>query len=98
MTISAQMRLGDGLGELGERPGTVRLFVASAPGAVVFGESVNLVRGTWVSVALAPDAPANAAPTFDATNIIQLGIEVATGSDDQAYRPATLLLDNITWE
>ena len=97
--LSAQVKLGSGLNTDSGNPGGAKLYVKSAQGFVFAdGGWVNLAAGDWTKISLIADTPSFAAgDTYDPTQIVEIGVEVATGGAG-IFQQATILIDSITWE
>lgn len=98
--LSAQVNAQVGLGDDETNPGRANLYVKSADGFVsAAGERVSLEHDVWTAVELNADNPALVVGggVFDPSQVVEIGVEIATGSEGTNFRQAQVLIDSITW-
>jgi hypothetical protein len=100
-TLTAQVILDSGLTSDAVNPGGVKLFVKSGA-AWVYAATAwrNFQAGAgWITLSMAVDTPdyVDPAGTHDPSQIVEIGVEVATGSATSTFQSATLHVDSVSY-
>jgi hypothetical protein len=99
-SVSVKVHLDSGLNNNLTNVGGVKVYAKSANYAAVYGTWINLDSTTWITASLNVSNPAYAAGgtdggVFDAAQIVEFGIELATGSQG-TYTPAVVHVDTFS--